>query len=116
MMKSSAEVKPLSAILVNKKIFPQQAIERFFTTKQLSRNFFTSAFLAKGNLTETQNGRDQAVAMLTQKYGAFKSVELVEGGKYRIIFGNAPKDTVIGQFRFDRNGRIDDMDMSVTAR
>jgi hypothetical protein len=100
----------------NSKLSSQQAIKRFFTTKQLSCNFFTSAFLAKGNLTQIQAGRDQAVAILTQKYGAFKAVELIEGGKYRIVFGNADKDTVIGDFKFDRNGRIDYMDMSINAR
>jgi hypothetical protein len=114
---SNAGAKPLSSILTNsKKNLPQQSVERFFNVKQLPQDLFTMSFLAKQSLVEAQSGRDRAVAMLTQKYGAFKRVELIEGDKYRVIFGNAPKDTVIGQFRFDRSGRIDDMEMSVNAR
>jgi hypothetical protein len=112
---SRIPAKPASIISGSNKISPQQAVERFFTTKQLSRNFFTASFLAKGDLTQIQSGRDEAVTMLTQKFGAFKAVELIEGGKYRIMFGNADKNTVIGDFRFDRNGRIDDMEMKVNG-
>jgi hypothetical protein len=114
---SSVAAKPLSSILANsKKNLAQQSVERFFNVKQLPKDLFTVSFLAKQSLAEAQSGRDRAVAMLTQKYGAFKHVELIEGDKYRVIFGNAPKDTVTGQFRFDRSGRIDDMEMSVNAR
>jgi hypothetical protein len=110
------KAKPSSLNLGNKKVLPRQAVERFFTVKQLSKTFFTPSFLAKGDLNQIQSGRDEAVTMLTQKFGAFKTVELKEAETYRIIFGNADKDTVLGQFRFDRNGRIDDMDMRVNAR
>lgn len=98
------------------KTVQQVAIERFFVADKLLPDWFTPNSLKQRSLVELQKKRDDLKTRIKQRYGNYKSVQLIEKNKYRIIFENADPNMVIAVFRFDSNDRIDGIDMEINAR
>jgi mRNA-degrading endonuclease RelE of RelBE toxin-antitoxin system len=107
---------PPAIVHADSKTFQQAAIERFFLAEKLSPHWFSPASLKKHNLAELQKKRDELKARIKQRYGAYKSVQLIKETKYRIVFDNANPNMVIATFRFDSDDRIDGIDMEINPR
>jgi hypothetical protein len=110
-----AEAKPPLVVTTSKVISPVAALDcwrrrqavRLIVAEKLEAEWFTPAFLdaVKGiGLVEFQ--RNLLMNIAKQRYGNYKSVQLVKGDRYRIIFDRAEPDAVIAQFRIDSIGRI----------
>jgi hypothetical protein len=95
-----------SRSIPTKILSPLAALERLIVAKQLEASWFTPEFLKAADLSTIQFQRDLSLKLGTMRYGNYKSVQLVKGDKYRIIFDKAEPDAVIAQFQIDRSGRI----------
>jgi hypothetical protein len=109
-------ILPSAVVSAETKSFHQVAIERFFVADKLLPNWFTPNSLKQRNLAELQKKRDDLKARIKQRYGSYKSVQLIEKTKYRIVFENADPNMVIATFKFDCDDRIDGIDMEINAR
>jgi hypothetical protein len=89
-----------------KVISPTAALERLIIAKKLEASWFTPEFLKAADLSTIQFQRDLSLKLGTMRYGNYKSVQLVKGDKYRIIFDRAEPDAVIAKFQIDASGRI----------
>jgi hypothetical protein len=102
-----AGANPQSLVTKANIISPAAALNRLIIAEKLEAEWFTPAFLdaVKGiGLVEFQ--RNLLMNIAKQRYGNYKSVQLVKGDRYRIIFDRAEPDAVIAQFRIDSIGRI----------
>jgi hypothetical protein len=102
-----AQTKPPSIVTTSKVISPAAALDRLIVAEKLEPEWFTTAFLDKlKGIGVIQFQRNLLLNIATQRYGNYKSVQLVKGDRYRIIFDKAEPDAVIAQFRLDSVGRI----------
>ena len=103
----SARAKPQTVVSKANVISPVAALDRLIIAKKLQEEWFTPAFLdAVKGISAIQFQRDLMMKIATQRYGNYKSVQLVKGDKYRIIFDKSEPNAVIAQFRLDSIGRI----------
>jgi hypothetical protein len=102
-----AGAKPQTVVTAAKAISPVAALDRLIIAEKLEAEWFTPAFLdAVKGISMVQFQRNLLMNIAAQRYGNYKSVQLVKGDKYRIIFDRAEPDAVIAQFRVDSIGRI----------
>lgn len=102
-----AGANPQTVVTAAKVISPVAALDRLIVTEKLEAEWFTPAFLdAVKGISMVQFQRNLLMNIAAQRYGNYKSVQLVKGDKYRIIFDRAEPDAVIAQFRVDSIGRI----------
>jgi hypothetical protein len=102
-----AGAKPQTVITTAKVISPIAALDRLIVAEKLKAEWFTPAFLdAVKGIGVVQFQRNVLMNIAAQRYGNYRSVQLVKGDKYRIIFDRAEPDAVIAQFRVDSIGRI----------
>jgi hypothetical protein len=102
-----AGANPQSVVTKANVISPAAALNRLIIAEKLEAEWFTPAFLdAVKGIGVVQFQRNLLMNIAAQRYGNYKSVQLVKGDKYRIIFDRAEPDAVIAQFRVDSIGRI----------
>ncbi len=102
-----AGANPKSVVTTTKVISPAAALDRLIVAEKLEAEWFTPAFLdAVKGIGVVQFQRNLLMNIAAQRYGNYKSVQLVKGDRYRIIFDRAEPDAVIAQFRLDSMGRI----------
>ncbi len=102
-----AGAKPPTVVTTTKVISPVAALNRLIIAEKLEAQWFTPAFLdAVKGISVVQFQRNLLMNIAAQRYGNYKSVQLIKGDKYRIIFDRAEPDAVIAQFQLDSIGRI----------
>jgi hypothetical protein len=102
-----AQTKPPAVVTTSKAISPAAALNRLIVAEKLEPQWFTPAFLdAVKGVEVVQFQRNLMMNIAAQRYGNYKSVQLVKGDRYRIIFDRAEPDAVIAQFQLDSIGRI----------
>jgi hypothetical protein len=107
---------PPLVIQANQKISQQVVVERFFTTNQISPDWFSPGTLKINNLSKLQEKLDNLNAKIKQKHRRYQRVESIAKNRYRIIFDNANPDMIIGIFKFDWMDRIYEIEMEVNHR
>ena len=104
---------PPLVIQANQKISQQVAVERFFTTNQISPDWFSPGTLKINNLSKLQQRLDNLKAKIKQKRRGYQRVELIAKNRYRVIFDNANPNMIIGVFKFDWMDRIYEIEMEI---
>ncbi|WP_295615113.1 hypothetical protein [Chamaesiphon sp. GL140_3_metabinner_50] len=101
---------------INRIISPAVALERLIVAEKLDANWFTPEFLKavdkNSDVNALQLQRDITMKIGRFRYGKYKSVQSIGGGKYRIIFERAEPDDVIVKLAIDNSGRIAGVDIS----
>jgi hypothetical protein len=100
----------------NKAISPAAALERLIVAEKLDASWFTPEFLKavdkNSDVNALQLQRDITMKIGRFRYGKYKSVRSIGGGKYQIIFERAKPDDVIVKLIMDTKGRIAGVDIS----
>jgi hypothetical protein len=109
-------IPPSLVIQSNQKISQKVAVERFFTTNQISPDWFSPGTLRINNLSKLQEKLDELKSKIEQKNRKYQRVELIAKNRYRIIFDNANPDMIIGTFKFDWVNRIYEIKMEIDHR
>ncbi len=82
---------------------PQSMIERVVTSNNLDSKWFNPIVFTKTPLPKLEETMDELRAIAKDEFGAYKSVQFIEGDKYRVLF---ERGAFQARISLDPNGSI----------